>query len=687
MLNRTAIRARLALTNLFIIALLAAVLPATAKGAEQSPAFASPLFQSLWEYSDKLVQERPDAGRGYTWGPNSFGTFQEFYAKAPGDKRLVQYFDKSRMEISQKDGQTYVTNGLLTKELVTGLRQDGDELFTQYVPSAVQVVGDDNSNGANNIAPVYSSFRAVISIVPGQNRAVNEVGKDALKRIERNGTVSTLININPAETPPTVIGYYEPIFGHNVPQVFLDFQNQTGLVWNAGRQTYQPQKIYTDNPTANVFGLPVSEPYWTRAVVGGVEKWVLVQLFERRVLTYTPSNAAPFKVEMGNIGQHYYRWRYPQKEEPIPGLDFRQARAPYLKSGSVVQGGINNISRYDTGQNYNSSWPVYDPDKKLALVARGQELVALDLSNFASPVLRWAFQGPDGFSPVTLFNGVVYITGEGGKIYAINELTGTKIWENQIAGLGTDSPIAIDLTSIYFRAGDQYHNQSALYALDRNSGAILWSAIPGEGIASGPVMASDGSLFVGTKDKKVYAYRRDGTQIPANRWNIPTLDAIPSRYAISVDGSHVYVGTTNGTLYALNFDGTIQSQRTFTAGQAILTVPAIATIKDRFGTEITRVFVGSDDGSYYGVDANDVSKVEWVFEPEPRNVARSSPAVVDNYVYFGSDNGNVYRVDATNPGDNTILAATGQPFGTVPPVVNSGYLFIITYNGVFYAIK
>jgi len=44
--------------------------------------------------------------------------------------------------------------------------------------------------------------------------------------------------------------------------------------------------------------------------VGGVERDVLVQVFERRVLSYTPSNPASFQVEMGNVGQHYYAWRY-----------------------------------------------------------------------------------------------------------------------------------------------------------------------------------------------------------------------------------------------------------------------------------------------------------------------------------------------------------------------------------------
>jgi hypothetical protein len=37
---------------------------------------------------------------------------------------------------------------------------------------------------------------------------------------------------------------------------------------------------------------------------------VFIQAFERRVLTYTPGNPPGFAVEFGNIGQHYYLWRY-----------------------------------------------------------------------------------------------------------------------------------------------------------------------------------------------------------------------------------------------------------------------------------------------------------------------------------------------------------------------------------------
>jgi hypothetical protein len=65
-------------------------------------------------------------------------------------------------------------------------------------------------------------------------------------------------------------------------------------------------------------GFPITEPYWTRAITAGREQWVLVQLYERRALTYTPTNPAEFQVEMGNVGQHYFRWRY-RGGAPVPG--------------------------------------------------------------------------------------------------------------------------------------------------------------------------------------------------------------------------------------------------------------------------------------------------------------------------------------------------------------------------------
>ncbi|MBV9789134.1 MAG: hypothetical protein JOZ51_13210, partial [Chloroflexi bacterium] len=100
------------------------------------------------------------------------------------------------------------------------------------------------------------------------------------------------------------ISSYDATLGHNVPRVFNDFFAQRGQIYEGGyRQGQVIDAIFA-------VGLPVSEPYWSRVNVGGVERDVLMQAFQRRVLTYTPSNPSGFQVEMGNVGQHYLRWRY-----------------------------------------------------------------------------------------------------------------------------------------------------------------------------------------------------------------------------------------------------------------------------------------------------------------------------------------------------------------------------------------
>ncbi len=287
---------------LWFLVIMPVLVACASKSNQNSMTYGDAKFKQTWEYSDKLVSEVPGAGRGYTWGQNSFGILQEEYNEAPAGRRMVQYFNKSRMELAP-DGNS-VTNGLLTKELVGGLRQVGEAKYIQFEPSKTQIAGDDNSAGGNTIAPAYASFKKVVTFSSGENIAPSRVNQAANLGLGKAGEVATLTN------PPTqlLIGYYESTLGHNVPKVFEDYQNLSGQVWNG--TNYQKGRVYTENPTTNVFGYPISEAYWVRAVVAGVEKDVLVQLFERRVLTYTPSNAEPFKVEMGNIGQHYYQWRY-----------------------------------------------------------------------------------------------------------------------------------------------------------------------------------------------------------------------------------------------------------------------------------------------------------------------------------------------------------------------------------------
>ncbi len=93
---------------------------------------------------------------------------------------------------------------------------------------------------------------------------------------------------------------------HTIASVFWEFMNSSGPIEENGQ-------IVTDNLFQHAVyatGYPITEAYWTTIRVGGVEQSVLFQCFERRCLTYTPGNADGWKVEAGNVGLHYYTWRY-----------------------------------------------------------------------------------------------------------------------------------------------------------------------------------------------------------------------------------------------------------------------------------------------------------------------------------------------------------------------------------------
>ncbi|MEZ4569699.1 MAG: hypothetical protein R2849_05100 [Thermomicrobiales bacterium] len=66
-------------------------------------------------------------------------------------------------------------------------------------------------------------------------------------------------------------------------------------------------------------GRPVAEAYWAEVLIAGAPTDVLMQCFERRCLTYNPSNPDGWQVEAGNVGLHYYDWRYGDAQDPASG--------------------------------------------------------------------------------------------------------------------------------------------------------------------------------------------------------------------------------------------------------------------------------------------------------------------------------------------------------------------------------
>ncbi len=263
--------------------------PPPASGAGDDEA-----FEQVWTSTDRAVRDGETA-RSWLWGPAPIETRSEPYAQAPGGSRRVRYYDKARMEINDPNADRasrfFVTNGLLPIELATGRLKigDGAREYEQREPADVPLAGDPAPQ--NPGAPTYRTLGSVATVDVDQapRRAEPAAGRAITATLARDGSVGDDAAL---ARYGVVAAAYSNELGHNVAGVFESYLQTLPL------------------PAVFVMGLPISEPYWTRARIGGVERDVLVQAWERRVLTYTPDNEPAFRIEMGNVGRHYWEWRY-----------------------------------------------------------------------------------------------------------------------------------------------------------------------------------------------------------------------------------------------------------------------------------------------------------------------------------------------------------------------------------------
>lgn len=309
---------------LVIVTLGTMTAQANHEGDGEDHAFADSAFENRWERLDRPVAEY-GVDRTFWWGPGPYTPgLTEEYEQSPGNQRLVQYFDKSRMEINNPNGDPdelwYVTNGLLVVEMIEGKVQIGDGEFRDAEPADVPVAGDPD----NPYGPTYATLaQRLDDPALDQNVLIAD-------RINRDGSVTYDPALNDYQIG---IGTYVPETGHSVAAPFWEIMNSNGTIWVDGELTNGP--IF-QNPFYAV-GYPITEPYWSTAVVADVEQDVLLQCFERRCLTYTPGNEVGFQVEAGNVGQHYYRWRYGNDNGQNP--DTETANIFFVSIGDAGQNG------------------------------------------------------------------------------------------------------------------------------------------------------------------------------------------------------------------------------------------------------------------------------------------------------------------------------------------------------------
>jgi uncharacterized membrane protein (UPF0127 family) len=287
-------KARYGLMLLLVLLLPVASVPLSSVDAT-TPADAE--FEPLWSRFDLPVADGETA-RTWTWGPDALSNL--FEVQDESAPVVVQYFDKGRFETSVGAADQLGQSKRLVSEMIFG--QPGSEPGQSFEPSRVPIAGDRDAGGGLT----YADLGILTDLEPAPEGAMITALVQADGSVEdREELASFDVRAGPLIEESN----------HRVASVFWDFLESSNVVWDGSAFVEEPLFAVPLQAT----GFPLTEAYWTVVDLEGDERQVLAQCFERRCLTYTPSNPVGWHVEFNNAGEHHLAWRYADEtsdEEP-----------------------------------------------------------------------------------------------------------------------------------------------------------------------------------------------------------------------------------------------------------------------------------------------------------------------------------------------------------------------------------
>jgi outer membrane protein assembly factor BamB len=302
------------------------------------------------------------------------------------------------------------------------------------------------------------------------------------------------------------------------------------------------------------------------------------------------------------------------------------------------------------------NWPLFGYD-----LARTRYLPAKGVK----PPFRllWHYVGrPLLEFPPVYANGRLYAVNNNGTAFALDANTGRVLWERSIGRLNASSPT--------------YHKQRLyivnlvpghVVKLDANTGRVLWRRpLPGRAESSPAVVGN--TLYFGCENGQLFALStRNGRLRWATTLGGPVKSAPAYRHGV------LYVGDYGGYMNAVQAKTGRLLWQTASLGQGFGTsgqfysTPALA-----FG----RVFAGNNDHRVYSFDQK-TGALAW--SHSTGGYVYSGPAVASTpqappTVYIGSFDGDIYALNARNGETRWAHSAGGEVVGSLSAVGNIVYV-------------
>ncbi len=284
------------------------------------------------------------------------------------------------------------------------------------------------------------------------------------------------------------------------------------------------------------------------------------------------------------------------------------------------------------------------------------------------------------YSSPAVVDGAVFISSYDGNVYAIDEYSGLQKWVFSTNQYVSSSPAVSNglvyvTTACPLSSGGPFScNGGSVYALDENTGSVVWQKLEARPITSSPLVA-DGRVFYGIialGNGQVFArYATSGN----GNWSIFLSDAIES--PLSVDNGRVFVSQIDGAVTALNENNGSQIWR-------VVPLPTPNTFQTAPAVGNGMLFLGSTTRGVVALNENTGATV-WTFATGGFNA--TSVTLNGGRVYFGTGRGIVYSLNATT-GVQLWSRTTGGAVASSPALsLGSKTLFVGSNDRNLYSLN
>jgi outer membrane protein assembly factor BamB len=290
------------------------------------------------------------------------------------------------------------------------------------------------------------------------------------------------------------------------------------------------------------------------------------------------------------------------------------------------------------------------PDGRLLLLVNCSDTNLYAL-NAKTGALEWRI--PNGASihaAPTIINGKIYAGTSRPGIYVASPSDGSVLSNESISGSGQliSTPSFADDSLFYS------DNNGRIYKVDIARKLVEWQAAGDSTSLTTPVIWKD-FILVGNGGRntiKAFSIRRGDV-----RWQVPLSGAVYASPTVTPDGK-IYVGTSDGKFYALDANN---RGRILWQADLQTDVRAAATV-----TPNGMVFVGTTGGVLFGLDGSS-GRVLWKYRlptdsAKPAAI-RAPLTIVNGQAYLLADDGSLY-------------CFSSDAFDAGPPLVSKAHLVV-----------